>query len=569
MSRAETGLPCDDVVRFGPEKLYLRRNARRIRKQETSARRMKNAPCLASIVAVALLRLHRLHLDGRPQRSADDGERRTFAWTKPGLNLRIGSADEPDALNPLFGTAMRRIKSTRFCSLPLFRYDPRGELDARTRNRGALYAKRRHFARFENDRLALAQRRAYWSDGVPLGPKRSALHVACGDEQGATTYEVVRAVGTTSRRSTCRTIRNRRHQTHQSVRMPTCSESSVVAAAARTRRLPEHLLGKLPVSIRPISTRTRFRADRICSQRGITDRHSSSRRTPRIGAARRSSHTSRFASCRTRIPSSRNCKRTKSISMRASARRNSHACRKSPACASSVIRPRIGDALAMNCSRPGLSDVRVRLAIAEAIDWDHLNATVYHGANVRSHERYSGRLVGRAEDPVLSARPFGSAARTRRGGLSHGTGRRSHGRKSTCSSFTISATNKPGNSEAEVQMQQELKPLGIALTIKNFPASTLFAQNGPLYGGTYDLEWSIDTNGPDPDNQGIWSEDFIPPKGASTSFLRDPYHQRNVGCSDPHVRSSGAQSALSARRDAHPRTRPRRLLLLADGGCRV
>ncbi|MBV8689431.1 MAG: hypothetical protein JOZ59_04925, partial [Candidatus Eremiobacteraeota bacterium] len=87
--------------------------------------------------------------------------------------------------------------------------------------------------------------------------------------------------------------------------------------------------------------------------------------------------------------------------------------------------------------------------------------------------------------------------------------------------LTISSTNAPGNEQAEVAMQQELGSAGIALQIKNFPGSVLFAQNGPLYSGTYDLEWSIETNGPDPDNQGAWSADFLPPKGANTSFLRD------------------------------------------------
>ena len=36
------------------------------------------------------------------------------------------------------------------------------------------------------------------------------------------------------------------------------------------------------------------------------------------------------------------------------------------------------------------------------------------------------------------------------------------------------------------------------------------------------MSWSVDTNGPEPDNQGSWSGDFIPPKGANTSFLNDP-----------------------------------------------
>ena len=88
--------------------------------------------------------------------------------------------------------------------------------------------------------------------------------------------------------------------------------------------------------------------------------------------------------------------------------------------------------------------------------------------------------------------------------------------------LVVSATNKPGNQEAEVQMQQDARAAGIELEIKNYPASVLFAQDGPLYSGRYDLEWSIDTNGPDPDNQGNWSADFVPPRGANTAFLRDP-----------------------------------------------
>ncbi len=83
-------------------------------------------------------------------------------------------------------------------------------------------------------------------------------------------------------------------------------------------------------------------------------------------------------------------------------------------------------------------------------------------------------------------------------------------------------TNKPANERAEVQIQQALRPLGIDVVIKNYPVSYLFAQTGPLYGGTYDMSWSVDTNGPDPDNQALWSGDFIPPHGANTSFYADP-----------------------------------------------
>jgi len=166
--------------------------------------------------------------------------------------------------------------------------------------------------------------------------------------------------------------------------------------------------------------------------------------------------------------------------------------------------------LAIDCARPGLRDVRVRRAIAEAIDWDRINATVYHGYNLRAHsdippDSWAAPAIGFYRyDPADARRLTAAALGGKRLAL------------------TISATTKPGNEQAELQMQQALRGVGIDLEIKNYPASVLFAQDGPLYTGKYDLEWSIDTNAPDPDNQGSWSADFLPPQGANTSFLRDP-----------------------------------------------
>jgi peptide/nickel transport system substrate-binding protein len=177
--------------------------------------------------------------------------------------------------------------------------------------------------------------------------------------------------------------------------------------------------------------------------------------------------------------------------------------------------------LAINCGKPALSDARVRLALAEAVDWDRLNATLYHGFNRRSTSDIPPDSWAAPTIPFYKHSVTDAAALLDRAGWKLGpNGVRLKGGAPL--SLTISATNKPGNEQAEVQMQQQLKPLGVALSIKNYPASFLFAQNGPLYGGSYDLEWSIDTNGPDPDNQGNWSGDFIPPRGANTSFLRDP-----------------------------------------------
>ncbi len=176
--------------------------------------------------------------------------------------------------------------------------------------------------------------------------------------------------------------------------------------------------------------------------------------------------------------------------------------------------------LAINCAKPLLRDVRVRLAIAEAIDWDRINATVYHGYHLRATsdippDSWAAPKIPFYKHDPADARRLLSAAGWKPGpdGIVRKNG--------VPLALVINATTKPGNEQAEVQMQQHVRAVGIALEIKNYPGSVLFAQNGPLYGGTYDLEWSIDTNGPDPDNQGSWSADFIPPKGANTSFLRD------------------------------------------------
>ncbi|MBV8372199.1 MAG: hypothetical protein JOY69_02975 [Candidatus Eremiobacteraeota bacterium] len=89
--------------------------------------------------------------------------------------------------------------------------------------------------------------------------------------------------------------------------------------------------------------------------------------------------------------------------------------------------------------------------------------------------------------------------------------------------LTISATiGHQENEQSEVLMQSMLRPYGIEVQIHNYPANLMFAQNGPLYTGKYDMEWSIETNGPDPDNAGSWNAAFIPPNGANTSWLNDP-----------------------------------------------
>ncbi|MGB6986983.1 MAG: peptide ABC transporter substrate-binding protein [Candidatus Aquilonibacter sp.] len=169
--------------------------------------------------------------------------------------------------------------------------------------------------------------------------------------------------------------------------------------------------------------------------------------------------------------------------------------------------------LGINMNKPGLSDIRVRQAIAEGIDWRRLNATVYHGYNRLAVSDIFPDLWAAPTLPSYRYDPQHARALLAAAGYTPAHPLR----------LTICATvSAKTNEDAELVMQSALHPLGIELSIRNYPGSVLFAQDGPLYKGTYDLEWSIDTNGPDPDNAGTWNSAFIPPKGANTSWLRDP-----------------------------------------------
>jgi peptide/nickel transport system substrate-binding protein len=178
--------------------------------------------------------------------------------------------------------------------------------------------------------------------------------------------------------------------------------------------------------------------------------------------------------------------------------------------------------LGINTSRPLLHDVRVRQAIAEAVDWKRIDDTVYHGINrlavsdVFPESWAAPTLPPYRFDPEHARRLLAAAGWRRSGDgiLNNGT---------AAMRLTISATiGHQENEQSEVLMQSMLKAFGVDLQIRNYPANLMFAQNGPLYTGKYDLEWSIETNGPDPDNAGSWNGAFIPPKGANTSWLDDP-----------------------------------------------
>lgn len=178
--------------------------------------------------------------------------------------------------------------------------------------------------------------------------------------------------------------------------------------------------------------------------------------------------------------------------------------------------------LGINLRRPQLADIRVRRAIAEAVDWKRINETVFHGidqlavSDIFPASWAAPTLPSYRYDPADAKRLLALAGwREGEDGVLH--------KGPLAMQLTIDATTgHQENTESQVLIQSMLRSVGIDVAIRNYPGSYLFATDGPLYSGKYDLEWSIETNGPDPDNSGDWNGAFIPPRGANTSWLNDP-----------------------------------------------
>lgn len=174
-----------------------------------------------------------------------------------------------------------------------------------------------------------------------------------------------------------------------------------------------------------------------------------------------------------------------------------------------------------NCRNPILSDANVRRAIAHAVDVDRIIHDVYGGYALRAvtdippFSWAANHLSPPAFDPALARKILDED-----GWIAGPDGiRAKHGQRLE---LTISsATGNRPNQRAEEMVAEGLKPLGIDLSIKNYAPSVLFAQDGPLYSGRYDIEWTVSTNGTDPDDIGNWGCGSMPPHGANTAFYCD------------------------------------------------
>ncbi|MBV8172741.1 MAG: peptide ABC transporter substrate-binding protein [Candidatus Eremiobacteraeota bacterium] len=178
-----------------------------------------------------------------------------------------------------------------------------------------------------------------------------------------------------------------------------------------------------------------------------------------------------------------------------------------------------------NCGRAPLSDVRVRQAIAYAIDWSGMARRIYRGLGVQGMADV--RPDSWAYNPAVVPYPYDPARARgllRQAGWAPGADGvlSKDGRALALKMITV--VGAPVRLKAEELVQQDLKAIGVEVDVHNYPANLVFAtfaNNGVLTRGNYDLALVTMDLDQDPDNSINLSPDQLPPRGQNRSFFVD------------------------------------------------
>lgn len=181
--------------------------------------------------------------------------------------------------------------------------------------------------------------------------------------------------------------------------------------------------------------------------------------------------------------------------------------------------------VAFNCARAPFDDVRVRRAFAYAIDWQRINRNAYLGVDVPGMADQSPLTW--AYDPAVQPYPHDideARALLRAAGYVAGPNGvlERDGRQ-----LSVDISTVVGNStrlKAEELIQQDLRDVGVDVTVRNYPANLLFAAQGAsgiLANGRFDMALYGWAENPDPDDTDTMSPHSVPPAGVNYTFYRD------------------------------------------------
>ena len=168
--------------------------------------------------------------------------------------------------------------------------------------------------------------------------------------------------------------------------------------------------------------------------------------------------------------------------------------------------------LALDNARPALRDVRVRRAIAEAIDYGAIiHKLTFDTATVATDVVAPGSL-GFAKNAAYRYDPAHAKAMLEQAGWHAGPDGTRAKDGATLDLVIVVASQGAGPLYA-VQLQRMLLDVGIRVTIKTYPYKGIYAYDGPIVTGRYDLAIYANTLPYDPDRTTTLGCGEFTPKG--------------------------------------------------------
>jgi len=476
---------------------------------------------LGSVVACALLTACSKVGAGGDTGGATGPAGNRHPWTKPGV-LRIGFQNAPNTLNPILQGNTTESNITRLMFDGLVSVDASGKREVPVL---AAVVPTLENGGISRDGLTLTyhlRRGVKWHDGAPFTSKDvaftwRAIMSPNNNVLSQSGYSLVRSVDTPDDATVVFHMKQR-----YSPAVNTLFGESDTAYTV----LPEHLLGKLhdvnsipfnsdPVGTGPFKFKEWARGDHITLV--PNDDYF-------LGKPKLREIVLKF------IPDENtevNQLRTHDIDWQFEASEQLYEALKSVPDVKIVLQDMNEyERLHMNTASPALSDVRVRQAIAYAVDKAKLVRDLTFNAAVVADQDLPPFMWAHAQN-VTRYRPDLPKARAllRAAGWVPGPDGIvvKNGNRMTLSlAYNVSNATRRA---AVVQVQSMLRSIGIDVEIKGYQGALLFApmgQGGILQNGKYDLAWTGWIAGIDPDQSSLFMCDRRPPHGNNDTRYCNP-----------------------------------------------
>lgn len=182
--------------------------------------------------------------------------------------------------------------------------------------------------------------------------------------------------------------------------------------------------------------------------------------------------------------------------------------------------------LAFNARNPPLDDVRVRRAIAMAVDREYVIKAVANGLGTPADGdqpdfswAYDRSVRAPRFDPAGAGELLGAAGWR----LSSDGFRYKDGTRLTLQYVTSKTYGEAYKFGPVFQVQ--MKRIGVDVQVKFYPTSLLYAAKetgGIMNNGKFDVAWVGWIGGVDPDDDTLWACDQMPPNGYNYQYFCDP-----------------------------------------------